>query len=386
MSLKITTPEIGQYLDKYPEKTNSQLADIILSEREEDLSDRDALKHRIKRLKKRRIFPPFLSTHDISKDSIRDVTINEWTTTSFHNGKPIQALNSQVKVRYNPNPVKDFKFEEHLNQYKVPSNAPHHNESDTVALINIYDAHINKLGVIDNNTIEQNLEIFIDSFNRLLGAVLNYNPTTILIPVGSDFFNSNGLTNTTKAGTPQDNSVKPHTAFDLGLRAVRICIDLARQFSRVEVIVIPGNHDYDTCFYLGKCLEFIYENDSNVNVESSYTRRKYYHHQNNLIAFAHGDIEKRMVDKLPLIMAEEQKELWAATKYRFWYLGDIHHKQEYKFLRGKDHIGVEVNFLRSISELDQWHYNQGYVGTPKSAEASVFSGTKGEVAKFKVNI
>jgi len=370
-----------EYLDKYPESGSITLSKKILEERGVKINSRTIRRYRELRDERSSNLNSIIKDYNISP---RDITVNEWTVTSFKNGKPVTATNTQIKVKGNV--TKEFNFEDHLKKYQAPKSKAFYHPTSNIAVINIYDAHIDKLAFTSSNSIEDNLNSFIESFNNLLNSTLWYNPETIVFPVGSDFFNSNGLSSLTKKGTPQDNSVKPHIAFDLGLTAIRKCIDLAKLSTNIYIPIIQGNHDEDTCFYLGKCLEFIYEFDDRVQIDSTYTKRKYFSYNDILIGFAHGSIEKKMIDKLPLVMAEEQKALWASSSHRFWYLGDIHHKQEYKFLRSKDYVGCEVNFLRSISELDQWHHDSGYIGIPKSAEASIFSTNKGEVAKFKVNL
>jgi len=85
-------------------------------------------------------------------------------------------------------------------------------------------------------------------------------------------------------------------------------------------------------------------------------------------------------------MATEAPQLWADTKYRIFFLGDLHHKIEYKFLRVKDYPGVEVKFLRSVGTSDRWHTDHGYIGVPATAEAYLFSKTKGQIANYSINI
>jgi len=341
---------------------------------------------KISRIKKRENkLQEFVTDYQLDKADIKNVTINEWTVTSFKNGKPNTYTNTQIKVKAEPS-LKTFNFEEHLKEYQSPKFESHNINNDSIALINIYDAHIDKMSFKGNSTVQNNLNTFTNCFSNLFSSVYNYNPNTIVFPVGSDFFNTNSLSKFTKKGTIQDTSTLPHIAFDLGLKAIRSCIDIAKTHSNIYIPIIQGNHDEDTCFYLGKCLSFIYENDDRVTIDDSYSKRKYFNYKDILLGFAHGSLERRFIDKLPLVMAQEQKELWGNTEFRYWFLGDIHHKQEYRFLRTKDSIGVEVNFLRAISEVDQWHNDNGYIGIHKSAEASIFAKNKGEIAKFKVNI
>jgi hypothetical protein len=256
------------------------------------------------------------------------------------------------------------------------------------AIINLFDAHIDKISVLGDHTLEENCKAFEEAFDKLLNSVIiACDPEAFIIPVGSDFFNSNVFSGTTKKGTPQGANADPSESFRVGIRTYRNCIDKAAQYGVVKVPVIKGNHDEDTDFYLGHCLALVYENNENVEVDDSKDQRKYYKYGENLFGFAHGDKEKRKVDQLPLIMAEEEKQLWADTTYREWYLGDIHHKVEYKFTRGEDFVGCMVRFLRSVGGSgDQWHNDQGYIGIPKTAEAFVWSENNGMEANFLVNL
>jgi len=375
--------EIKEYFLENSQLSNNKISKNLIS-KGVNLSLRH-LRRKIATLRNESNIEEVLEEFDLS--DIDTVTVNESTVTTVKDGEPVVRTTKSTRVKALPiKHFEKFNFEKHLNSYKSKPYNPNITYSNNTALINIYDAHIDKLSFTNNNTITDNINKFIESFTSLLKSVSHYNPELIIFPIGSDFFNSNGLTNTTKKGTPQHNSVSPHIAFDTGLSAIRHCIDLVKDKYNIHIPVIAGNHDEDTCFYLGKCINFIYENDKRVSIDSSYTKRKYFSFHDTLLGFGHGAIEKKMINNLPLIMAEEQKELWAKTKFRHWYLGDIHHKQEYQFLRSTDFIGVEVNFLRAISEIDNWHHDQGYIGIPKSSEASVFSKGKGEVAKFKVNL
>jgi hypothetical protein len=264
------------------------------------------------------------------------------------------------------------------------------NKGDKCAIINLFDAHIDKMCYIDetdkNSSVEENIRIFEMVFDELLTQCLVEEPEIIYFPVGNDFYNTNGSSNTTKRGTPQDVGIKSEESFKIGLNLYRRCIDKAAQKAKVVIPVIKGNHDQDKVFYLGVALEIAYEGNPHVVIDNTRHQRKYYKYGQNLFGFAHGDKEKNKVNNLPLLMAEERKQDWADTTYREWYLGDIHHKQEYKFMRGKDFIGCMVRFLRSIGTSDVWHYDEGYIGVPKTAEAFIWKKSGGMTGNLLKNI
>lgn len=310
-------------------------------------------------------------------------------TWQLHDGSWRESIQYE-EVKKASDVVQDIK--DAFKDYKAPKVeiCKSKNKGKYCAIINLFDAHIDKLCLLDetdkNSSIEENIRVFEKAFDELLANCQTYNPETIYIPVGSDFWNSNNTAHTTKGGTPQDVIGKIHNNFKIGLSLYRRCIDKAAYYSDVVCPVLAGNHDEDMCYFLGTALEVAYENSPNVFIDNTRHQRKYYKYGQNLFGFAHGDKEKNKVANLPLLMAEERKHDWADTTYREWYLGDIHHKQEYKFLRGKDYVGCMVRFLRSVATSDKWHHDNGYIGVPKTAEAFIWSTDRGMKANFATNI
>lgn len=289
---------------------------------------------------------------------------------------PAEALKKAFKDYVAPEP---FTYEQKRN-------------NENCAIINLFDAHMDKLCLLnetnEHSTIADNVARFERSFDELLAQCLIYEPETIYIPVGSDFFNTNDLSihPSTKKGTPQRILGSQEDSFVTGINAYRRCIDKAAQHCNVICPVIKGNHDEDKVFYLGVALNIAYESNSRVTIDNTRHQRKYYKYGENLFGFAHGDKEKRKIDQLPLLMAEEQKHMWASTTYREWYMGDIHHKQEFKFLRAKDFVGCTVRFLRSVGTTDKWHHDAGYIGVPRTSEAFIWKLSGGLLANFQNHI
>jgi hypothetical protein len=109
-------------------------------------------------------------------------------------------------------------------------------------------------------------------------------------------------------------------------------------------------------------------------------KRKYYNFGSNLIGFAHGADEK--LDKLPLIMAMEQPELWAKTKNREWHTGDRHHKKDIMYTASDEGGGMVVRILRSLASADAWTFNKGYVGALRAGESFLWHPQDGLIAQF----
>lgn len=323
--------------------------------------------------------------NNIDKESIRKVK-------AWQNFKGEQ----RYSVDFVPveNSLQDFKkaLLTSIGEYELPKHTKTALvKSNYLAVINLYDAHIDKVCLFSETHSESSLQDNIDTFTRAFDTLLNqallYSPEVIVFPIGNDFLNTNGSMNTTKKGTPQAVGVDHKDAFIQGIKLLRNCIDKASQYSNVVIKKIAGNHDEDSMFYVNEVLSVLYENHPNVLVDPiDRTARKYYEYGVNLLGFAHGDREVRNIANLPLLMAEEAKEAWARTTFREWFLGDKHHKFEYKFMRTKDFVGSTVRFLRSVGTSDKWHHDNGYIGVPKTAELFVYHKQNGPAGNFTIHI
>ena len=251
-------------------------------------------------------------------------------------------------------------------QCKIPLPKP--TNTNHCAIINIYDAHLDKVTRAtetgDFSDIASNCKVFKQAFNRLLAK--SENPSIIYFPIGNDLFNVNDTRNTTKRGTPQDAIVHHIDAFEIILDLMIGLIDKAAQIAPVHVPMIAGNHDTDAVHKLGLVLDRLYRNVDHVTIDYRRVPRKYVQYGSNMFMFEHGDGLK--LNNIALTMAQEQSKMWHETKHRYCYLGHLHHTKTYQFQRTNDDIGVRVRHLRAISSKDVWHYKKGYIGIHKSAE------------------
>jgi hypothetical protein len=283
------------------------------------------------------------------------------------------------------------KFIESVKDYKAPVFKPVTPKgADSLAILNLYDAHIDKLNLIDETnpkgSVDDNVAKFEDAFDKLLSQTLVYSPEHIIFPVGNDFFNSNDARNTTKKGTPQDTNPFWKQSFIKGFECIRRCVDKANQFANVYVIMVISNHDEDKLFYLGQLLKTTYENSPNVFVDDSTKARKYFQYGNTLLGFSHGDKEKNFVSTLPATIMIENKKIMPEIDFIHHYCGDIHHIEKFQVKTSQDLKGCNIKFLRPLSDLSKWEYEQGYVGVPKTAESDIFKKGEGLKANLQVHI
>jgi len=257
------------------------------------------------------------------------------------------------------------------------------------AVINIYDLHLDKLSQIgEEYTIDDNIELVRRGVAKLLSDLKHKSPELIYLPIGNDLFDGNDFTGNTKRGTDQKQSVHWKQSFQMGLKLIREIITSCLAITN-NVIIVPveGNHDEDKVFYLNEVLKVAYEQHKRVFTKESSAPRHYYQYGENMLGFGHGYHEKKKIRQLPGQIASEAPKVWGDTTYRRMLLGDIHHKEEYQFLKTVDKEGVTVSFLRDIGlNHSTWDRNKGYHIGPKSIEAQVFDWNGGQSAAYMFNV
>lgn len=275
-------------------------------------------------------------------------------------------------------------IEQHLEDYETPEALPQKVEpkGDNLGVINLYDAHLDKVSLASETTeevdgsIEQNVANFEAAFDEFLQTLIDNGVRHVHFPVGHDLWEVNDHYLVTKNGTPQRVSVPWEVGFSTGLDLIRRCIDKAAQVvETMEVILIPGNHDEDQCFYLGEVLRHLYAESNTINVDYAKRKRKYRLHGDVLLGYSHGEdtTSQKRIERLPLNMAQEAPKLWAEATIRMMLLGHIHHKLQYKIMHNVDSIGCEIKFLRSVGAESKYEFDNGFTGIPKTAELYVFS-------------
>lgn len=267
---------------------------------------------------------------------------------------------------------------------KYPKSFVYHKRHGLVYEIDIPDIHFGKLTWAEESGNDYDLKIarkiVMDTLDKLLHYATPFDVKRIIFPMGNDFFNVDNKFNTTTHGTPQQEDTRWTKTFREGRRLAVDMIDRCMAVAPVQVMMVPGNHDEERAFYLGEVLDAHYSKTKHVTVDNSAKKRKYVDFDAVLLGFTHGYHEK--LNKLPNIMPIEAPEQWARSRHREWHLGDKHHKKDLLH-RTEDLDGVTIRLLRSLSATDTWHFDKGYVGTPRSAEGFLWDGNDGLVAQFQ---
>jgi len=339
---------------------------------------------------------------------VKDYTVNKWDVTSWKRDTPQTIQNFQVKARLERDcsivkeQILGEIFKDMVSNYEPPvlnclQPAELIKNENNLFELALNDLHLGKLcwnkETGENYDIKIASERFLNTIVTLINRVKGFEYSRILFPVGNDFFNSDTIFNTTTKGTLQDEDVRWQKTFQIGTRLLVDAINMLKQTGRrVDVVVIPGNHDFERSYYMGEFLVAWFNDDHMVNINNGASPRKYYRFGEVLLGFTHGSEEKE--NSLPMLMASdiESKPMWSETTYHEFHVGHIHRKRDVKIIAldnkrmTNEDLGVTVRYLSSLSGTDSWHFSKGFTGSIKAGEAFIWNDKTGLIAHLNANL
>jgi hypothetical protein len=238
--------------------------------------------------------------------------------------------------------------------------------------VSVVDLHLGKLAWEPETGENYDSKIAVKRFMSVIHDVAERTKgmefEKVILPLGNDFFNFDDIEGATTNGTPQDNDSRWQKLFDCGIEVLIRAIDILATIAPVEAFCVPGNHDFTTSYYAVKTISAWFRNNQNVTVNTNPRSRKYIEFGNNLIGFTHTDKEKKRIFGC---MQIEAREAWGRTLYHEWHGAHLHSEQV------KEDMGVIVRNLSSVTGMDAWHSESGYVGAIAKSQSFIWDKTNG---------
>lgn len=256
-------------------------------------------------------------------------------------------------------------------------------DRDLLLEVCCFDVHLGSLSWSEESGENYDIKIaeerFKNSVRELLTKVNLSKVERILFPIGNDLMNIDNKNNATANGTVVDTDVRFMKMLRIAKRLMIETIDELSCIAPVDVVVVPGNHDATVSLVLGEILDCFYHNNERVTIFGSPKTRKYYQYGKTGIQLTHGDEEAHK--DLGIIFATEQKEMWAATNFRFAQIGHFHKNKKISYISVDEFQGFQVQVLPTLSSATAWAYKKGY-NSLKQAKAFLFDKEKGLVGEF----
>lgn len=295
-------------------------------------------------------------------------------------------------------------IKKHAPKYKATAIPP---SGDNLMVLPMADIHVGKWLSKEETSSEYNSKIVEERVcsgtDALVSKAKAFGVSEFVVCLGNDMLHTDDGRATT-SGTPQDNDGSWFSNFRLAVKIMTGIIEQLALHGKVHLMFVPANHDWRSGFAVAQVVAAHFANHPNVSNGTNGSgvtelHRKYFVYGHNLIMFTHGDGAKEK--DLHWLMATEAAEAWSKTKFRYVYMGHIHHKVRKtqgitNALIEKDKIGyteinagsfvnpehsVAIEYARSPTPSDGWHHRNGYINQ-QAVEAFLHHPIGGQVARF----
>lgn len=216
-----------------------------------------------------------------------------------------------------------------------------------------------------------------EASSELLDIGDEYRPARRTIALIGDIFHWDTPSGTTTSGTPLERDGRLQKMIEVGCEALLAMIERSASSCETDVVVVNGNHDETLTWAAQRIIHERFRKDRRVRVSMEYTGRQYAAYGKNLLGFAHGHKAKR---RLPQIMALERPGDWSKSLCREWHTGHLH-SQAAEWQRPIETLdGVIVRTCPSLSAADDWHSENGFIGSRQAMETFLYRPEGGLVA------
>ena len=240
---------------------------------------------------------------------------------------------------------------------------PHDAHRERYLVIPLYDLHFNGTNEYDE-TLGRVFEQLEQEYKK------------VLIISGGDILHTDNYQSTTASGTQletTDMNQAWEDAFDFFDLIMDKALDCAEE---VEVVYVPGNHDTTVGQTLFKALTKLYQKEDRITIDDAQEMFKATLLGHNFIGATHG--VKRNKKDYPMIFATQFSQLWGAegVQTRETFTGHLHYEWTV------DMNGLVIRQMPTRNETDQWHKDNGFVGSHKRFMLVEYSEYETEMIRY----
>jgi len=200
----------------------------------------------------------------------------------------------------------------------------------------------------------------------------------VLLGLG-DYFHQNDQTNVTPANKNRlDVDGRWPRVYAAGARLLLSLLEtIAARHERVEVVLLPGNHDPDAAVCMTVAMAMFYDGNDRIAVHDAAGLTWYRRHGAVLLGATHGHTMKP--DRMAMMLAADRPADWGAARYRHFFFGHVHAES------AREVGPVRVESFNAPASRDAWAHAAGY-RAGHSLSAITFHAEHGEVMRHRVNL
>lgn len=216
-----------------------------------------------------------------------------------------------------------------------------------------------------------------ESAGELIAIGDEYKPERRTIAFIGDLLHYDNPRGQTTALTQVERDGRLQKMMEVGWGSLVGVIEMSAASVPTDVVVVNGNHDETLTWAFQQLVKAYFRHDRRVSVSTEFTGRQYLEYGRNLVGFAHGHKAKR---KLPSLMALEAKQAWSRTVCREWHTGHYHSQAAEWQMPIETVQGVIIRQAPSLSAADDWHSENGFLGSRRAMETFLYKSQGGLAA------
>jgi len=280
----------------------------------------------------------------------------------FFQSKIVVKPKKSIEISFND--IDNFFKNFNGNQSKLIQSTQYKENSDILEIC-LADLHIGNAGIYNKSNLNDIQDKFNVTINDICNRIKNKKLEKIyLVPLG-DILHYDTSSRSTTAGTNLESTELDFaTIFNMGAEMLINGIDRLSQIAPVEIPYIAGNHDRTLGYALIKSIQFYYRNNKSIIVDCDILPRKFRKIGKSLIGWCHGDMAK---DKIGAWLQSEARKEWGETYFSEVHAGHFHVQQTVA-----EKNGTIIRYLPSMTNIDMWTYERGFVGAIKSTVSFVW--------------
>ena len=224
-------------------------------------------------------------------------------------------------------------------------------------VVNLADIHLNKFSSVEecgsSSDLSKSIKTVTDIVDRIVNTYQDRANMNILLNISHDYFNSDTVTNTTTAGTKQDNDKPWYIMYKQGMHLLHYVIDSLSELGNLTVFYIQSNHDNVSTYITMLGLQKYYQNHPRITFDIKMTPRRVFMFHDKMLCFIH-DAPKS--SKLTELFINDEPEKYGTSNQRFVFEG---HKHKYNLA---EESGFTIITLPSLGGVDAWtnkNYGRG---------------------------
>lgn len=321
-----------------------------------------------------------ISYSEVTISGKRSSTQKDTTYTNCHVQVWVEPIVVEPQVTALEELIKEIPAYKHKS--RIIKRAP---ETGVALELALYDAHIGKLAW-DKETLQGDydsklaVQIMLKAAEKSLEYAVDFHPEKIYYVLGQDLMHVENIWGKTPLGgnvLDMDTRLPKiyKAAWEATIKILYMCADVAP----VEVLCVPGNHDMHFTMTIGEIVNQHFRNTDRVQVDNSPATRKARLWGDLLVGFTH-DASGRLEPATVNMLAQFWPELWGKSKFREWHVGHKHKKQEVKYMPTLTKGGVIIRQIPTLSRIDNWHFEEGFVDAVPAGESFIWSKKNGVFA------